>query len=376
MPCRVYTCRACKRATVRGLSAIPATVRRLSAARPCRKRTPPPRRQFRRPCAASRHHRTRRPFAPDSPRRLSAVRKSPPSNAAKLYISFCGTSAIVRRVRPVSERRNAAQVAGSVRQSIRRPCAGFRRARIPASRPPVATIERGQPIRRPWRTSERRNRWPRPASDDSGDRVPPVSLSARIPQPFDRGNLSGKPSGLSIRQPSAPCQRFRRARIRHHRRKRGVNARHCVRRPSHVRAHLKCAVRSASRFRPFATRARIPANVSERRAASLSGDRSTVQRPLPKTGIFAPLFSTVKHETPNLQGRNRPAVAVCGIFTRRNTPAPDSPRRLSAVRKSPPLASRGDRVPPEASASSGQCQRATVRPCAACQSIRQAVANI
>ena len=53
-----------------------------------------------------------------------------------------------------------------------------------------------------------------------------------------------------------------------------------------------------------------------------SGDRSTVRRPLPKTGVFAPLFSTVKHETPILQGRKRPAVAFRGIFTRRNTPAP------------------------------------------------------
>ena len=57
-----------------------------------------------------------------------------------------------------------------------------------------------------------------------------------------------------------------------------------------------------------------------------AGFRRPFDRPatVSETGIFAPLFSTVKHETPNLQGRNRPAVAVCGIFTRRNTPAPEA----------------------------------------------------
>ena len=86
----------------------------------------------------------------------------------------------------------------------------------------------------------------------------------------------------SIRIPRRAGFRPRRPRpCRHHRRKRGVNARHCVRPCRTGSPPSRRAVRLQGRLTPLETRARIPANVSERRNAappvSDSGDR--VPRP-------------------------------------------------------------------------------------------------
>ena len=206
------------------LSGNRSTVRRHH--RPRRKRTPPP--------SASRPPFDRGDRVPRPASGLSAVRPCRQSIR----------QAVTPEASAGSMPPDSGQCQRTPRQSIRQP---FDRAPPPSTAPEANAATIGKPSAvRPWRPCAA-SRF-RPVS---GSTVPPVYPASRHAGSVRRKYAAGFAT-IAGNAPETPLQ--------------------AVRRLSRVRARLKRAVRFASRFRPFATRARIRPPVPRRIPAS-RGDR-------------------------------------------------------------------------------------------------------
>ena len=152
-----------------------------------------------------------------------------------------------------------------------------------------------------------------------------------------------------------------------------------VRRPSRVRVRLKCAVRFASRFRPFATRARIRPPVPRRfRQPSAPSAFYRKPRPLPFRRHRSPVYPASRppfDRAPRNRSRDR-----FGNVTRASrgdrVPEASAPVSLSGNRSTapPPSASRGEHRTRRAAGF--RQASATIKRRAACQSIRRPSAPV
>jgi len=191
-----------------------------------------------------------------------------------------------------------------------------------ASRPPFAPWLRRPGCAAPWlrRASLSGDRSPRPASGLSA-----IPATVRPFAPWLRPGCAAGFATIAGNAPKTPLQ--------------------AVRRPSRVRVRPKCAVRFASRFRPFATRARIRPPVPRRfRQAVRADSGNRPRRPL----------SIYRKPRPLPIRRHRPPVYPATV--RRLSVRHHRPRRRKRPRLSAGKPSRRKRTPPPSEA-------ATVRPC-------------